>query len=146
MSRSPDSCTTPSPPRSSQIGVGLSDVIPEPIPEGPRPRAIFAWMGRDWRGFQLSSLDWRRVQLLHHSGSALISGKVLGFLASSQQLGASSFLRHTSTLSRKSYFTIYSPICREKSCGTAALGCEPPPWMIVGRSRLACEIFCLHSL
>jgi hypothetical protein len=25
---------------------------PPPIPDGPRPRAIFAWMGRDWRGLE----------------------------------------------------------------------------------------------
>ena len=32
------------------------------IPAGPRPRALFAWMGRDWRGFQPLGLVWRRFK------------------------------------------------------------------------------------
>jgi hypothetical protein len=32
------------------------------IPGGPHPRAVFAWMGRDWRGLQRVGLDWRRFQ------------------------------------------------------------------------------------
>ena len=31
------------------------------IPTGPRPRAVFAWMGRVWRGFERFTHDWRRV-------------------------------------------------------------------------------------
>jgi hypothetical protein len=32
------------------------------IPSGPRPRALFAWMGRDWRGLRRFCLNWRRFQ------------------------------------------------------------------------------------
>src|SRR5579864_4463517 len=59
--RSPD-LVPPSPlPYPSQIGVGLGEVIPRHPNRAPSTRG-FAWMGRDWRMFQRSGLDWRRVR------------------------------------------------------------------------------------
>jgi hypothetical protein len=50
MPRSPDLCS-PSPLAPTRIPKHLR-AISQIIPDGPRPRALFAWMGRDWRRLQ----------------------------------------------------------------------------------------------
>jgi hypothetical protein len=51
------------PPPIRQLGFQSTYAIPsQSIPAGPRPRAIFAWMGRDWRKVQRFPVNWRGVQ------------------------------------------------------------------------------------
>jgi hypothetical protein len=50
------------PPPGCQLGFQRTYMAtPQVIPTWPRPRAVFAWMRRDWRRLQRSGLDWRRV-------------------------------------------------------------------------------------
>ena len=47
--------------RSSQVWRGFERPCIPGHPKGPRPRAVFAWLGRDWRRVDICTPDWRRV-------------------------------------------------------------------------------------
>jgi hypothetical protein len=98
MPRSPDHRIFCHPPPIPQLGFQRVYINPSQlIPTGPRPRAVFAWMGRDWRRLQRSCLNWRRFHWLFWANCQLLFASSFFKDHPSRHLG-SGFPENTSSL------------------------------------------------